>query len=82
MEIIERTQFASDADVDPGRRRAHPETDQFLRLDAGSGRVQMGVASERFGGVFPSYNPAVYTRFDVGASLSAHYQSNVNVTPT
>lgn len=34
---------------------------------------------ERFGGVFPSYNPAVYTRFDVGASLSTHYQSNVNV---
>ena len=23
---------------------AHPETDQFLRLDAGSGRVQMGAA--------------------------------------
>ena len=23
---------------------AHPETDQFLRLDAGSGRVQMGPA--------------------------------------
>lgn len=25
---------------------AHPETDQFLRLDAGSGRVQMGAAKE------------------------------------
>ena len=34
---------------------------------------------ERFGGVFPSYNPAVYTRIDVGASLSSHYRSNVNV---
>jgi len=34
---------------------------------------------ERFGGVFPSYSPAVYTRFDVGASLSSHYRSNVNV---
>jgi hypothetical protein len=34
---------------------------------------------ERFGGVFPSYSPAVYTRFDVGASLSNHYRSNVNV---
>jgi mannose-6-phosphate isomerase-like protein (cupin superfamily) len=26
---------------------AHPETDQFLRLDAGSGRVQMGVAKDK-----------------------------------
>lgn len=25
---------------------AHPETDQFLRLDAGSGRVQMGPAKD------------------------------------
>lgn len=25
---------------------AHPETDQFLRIDAGSGRVQMGKAKE------------------------------------
>ncbi|MFD7028636.1 cupin domain-containing protein [Streptomyces sp. NPDC059917] len=26
---------------------AHPETDQFLRLDAGRGRVQMGSAKDR-----------------------------------
>lgn len=26
---------------------AHPETDQFLRLDAGRGRVQMGPAEDR-----------------------------------
>ena len=26
---------------------AHPETDQFLRLDAGSGRVQMGTAKDK-----------------------------------
>src|ERR1035441_4431995 len=26
---------------------AHPETDQFLRLDAGSGRVQMGPAKNK-----------------------------------
>ncbi len=26
---------------------AHPETDQFLRLDAGNGRVQMGVAKDK-----------------------------------
>ena len=25
----------------------HPETDQFLRLDAGSGRVQMGAANDQ-----------------------------------
>ena len=26
---------------------AHPETDQFLRLDAGSGRVQMGATKDK-----------------------------------
>jgi mannose-6-phosphate isomerase-like protein (cupin superfamily) len=26
---------------------AHPETDQFLRLDAGEGRVQMGPAKDK-----------------------------------
>ena len=26
---------------------AHPETDQFLRLEAGSGRVQMGAAKDK-----------------------------------
>jgi len=26
---------------------AHPETDQFLRLDAGRGRVQMGASKEQ-----------------------------------
>ena len=26
---------------------AHPQTDQFLRIDAGFGRVQMGVAKDR-----------------------------------
>lgn len=26
---------------------AHPQTDQFLRLDAGNGRVQMGAAKDR-----------------------------------
>ncbi len=26
---------------------AHPETDQFLRLEAGSGRAQMGVAKDK-----------------------------------
>jgi len=37
-------------DVDSRWRRhgleAHPETDQFLRLDAGNGRVQMGPAKD------------------------------------
>lgn len=27
---------------------AHPETDQFIRLDAGRGRVQMGPAEDQF----------------------------------
>ncbi|MGB7740125.1 MAG: DUF3943 domain-containing protein, partial [Steroidobacteraceae bacterium] len=33
----------------------------------------------RFDGVFPSYKPAVYTRFDLGATVNTHYRSNVNV---
>jgi mannose-6-phosphate isomerase-like protein (cupin superfamily) len=36
--------------IPPGRDiglEAHPETDQFLRLDAGRGRVQMGAAKDR-----------------------------------
>jgi hypothetical protein len=31
----------------------------------------------RFAGVFPSYDPAVFTRVDVGASLASHYSSNI-----
>src|SRR6185437_236579 len=33
---------------------------------------------DRFRGVFPSYDPAVFTRLDVGYSLSPHFRSNVN----
>ncbi len=33
----------------------------------------------RFQGVFRSNDPAVFTRVDVGASLSTHFTSNVNV---
>jgi hypothetical protein len=33
----------------------------------------------RFRGVFPSYNPAVFTRIDVGGILNTHYTTNVNV---
>ena len=34
---------------------------------------------DRFAGVFRSNDPAVYTRVDLGASLSTHFTSNVNV---
>jgi hypothetical protein len=34
---------------------------------------------ERFAGVFRSNDPAVFTRVDLGASLSAHFASNVNI---
>ena len=34
---------------------------------------------KRFAGVFRSNDPAVFTRVDLGASLSTHYSSNVNV---
>src|ERR1700733_9728552 len=33
---------------------------------------------DRFAGVFRSNDPAVYTRVDLGASLSTHFTSNVN----
>ncbi|HET9391290.1 MAG TPA: DUF3943 domain-containing protein [Steroidobacteraceae bacterium] len=37
------------------------------------------VYGERFKPVFRSYDPAVFTRVDVGANLSTHFTSNVNV---
>ena len=37
------------------------------------------VYGDRFAGVFRSNDPAVYTRVDLGASLTAHFTSNVNV---
>jgi hypothetical protein len=37
------------------------------------------VYGERFAGVFRSNDPAVFTRVDLGASLSTHFTSNVNV---
>lgn len=39
------------------------------------------VFGERFDGVFRSNNPAVFTRIDIGASLTPHYSTNVNVNP-
>ena len=36
------------------------------------------VYGDRFSGVFPSNDPAVFTRLDVGYSLSPHFHSNVN----
>ena len=36
------------------------------------------VYGDRFAGVFRSNDPAVYTRVDLGESLSAHFYSNVN----
>lgn len=37
------------------------------------------VFGDRFRGVFPSNDPAIFTRVDVGYSLSPHFSSNVNV---
>lgn len=39
------------------------------------------VFGKRFAGVFRSHDPAVFTRIDLGASLSTHYSSDVNVSP-
>jgi hypothetical protein len=37
------------------------------------------VFGKRFAGVFRSNDPAVFTRVDLGASLSTHFTSNVNI---
>ena len=37
------------------------------------------VYGKRFSAVFPSYNPAVFTRVDLSGNISTHYQSNINV---
>lgn len=37
------------------------------------------VHGSRFDGVFRSHDPAVFTRLDLGASLSTHFSSNVSV---
>jgi len=34
---------------------------------------------DRFGGVFRSHDPAVFTRVDLGATVNTHFSSNVNV---
>ena len=47
-----------------------------LSPSTGINRLAFG---RRFGGVFRSYNPAVFTRIDIGASLTPHFTSNVNV---
>jgi len=39
------------------------------------------VYGRRFDAVFPSYNPAVFTRIDVGATVSSHFSSNVRLSP-
>jgi hypothetical protein len=33
---------------------------------------------QRFAGVFPSHDPAVFTRVDVGATLASHFYSNIH----
>jgi uncharacterized protein DUF3943 len=39
------------------------------------------VYGKRFDPVFRSYNPAVFTRVDLGATLSSHFSSNVRLNP-
>jgi hypothetical protein len=39
------------------------------------------VYGDRFAAVFRSNDPAVFTRIDLGATLNAHFSSNVNVNP-
>ena len=55
----------------------------WRRLAAAVISPSMGVNrliyGKRFDGVFRSNDPAVFTRVDVGATLSTHFTSNVNV---
>ena len=51
---------------------AHPETDQFLRLDAGSGRVQMGAAKDKLTFEKGSFKWMARTRS--GGDLAQHHQ--------
>ncbi len=39
------------------------------------------VYGKRFAPVFRSYDPAVFTRIDLGANLSSHFASNVTLNP-
>jgi mannose-6-phosphate isomerase-like protein (cupin superfamily) len=51
---------------------AHPETDQFLRLEAGSGRVQMGPAKDKL-----TFDKEVSNGWCVirsGRNLAQHHQ--------
>jgi mannose-6-phosphate isomerase-like protein (cupin superfamily) len=56
---------------------AHPETDQFLRLDTGSGRVQMGVAKDK-----PIFQQEVSDGWCVLAPAGTwHSITNIDETP-
>jgi len=52
--------------------KRHPETDQFLRLDAGNGRVQMGPAKDKL-----TFEKEVFKRLVCprsGGDLAQHHQ--------
>lgn len=49
-----------------------------LSPSTGLNRLAFG---ERFDGVFPSYDPAVYTRVQLGMNLTATMHTNVNLNP-
>ncbi|MGJ5041880.1 MULTISPECIES: cupin domain-containing protein [unclassified Bradyrhizobium] len=56
---------------------AHPETDQFLRLDAGRGRVQMGPAKDRL-----SFDQTVSNGWCVLVPAGTwHNITNIGTTP-
>ncbi|HEY4338822.1 MAG TPA: DUF3943 domain-containing protein [Steroidobacteraceae bacterium] len=64
----------SGPDGDPGWLRRIGAA--ILSPSMGVNRLLYG---SRFDGVFRSNDPAVYTRVDLGASLSTHFSSNVNI---
>jgi len=56
---------------------AHPETDQFLRLDAGTGRVQMGAAKDKL-----TFDEAVSSGWCVVVPAGTwHNITNTGTTP-
>ncbi len=66
----------TDSDGRPSRWRELGAT--LISPGLGFNRLVYG---KRFAPVFRSYDPAVFTRVDLGANLSSHFSSNVRINP-
>jgi hypothetical protein len=66
----------TDSDGRPSRWREFGAA--LISPGLGFNRLAYG---KRFSPVFRSYNPAVFTRVDLGATVSSHFASNVRIDP-